>query len=687
MQPFTTPESHTAVLSRRTDIQGLRALAVLLVVIFHAGLPVPGGFAGVDVFFVISGFVITRMLGSELAERGRLDWPQFYLRRIRRLLPALATLSVVVALVAMLANPIGTQVMAAQTGIAATLFVANAHLYRSAPGYFSPGAEFNPMLHTWSLAVEEQFYLFYPLVLAGAWRWAARSTRPAVRRWGVLAVLGALLGVSFALACAMSYGWGAMPGLSAPRQFAFYGSPTRAWEFAVGAALALCSASLLRLPAGVALGAGWVGLALLGWSAWGLDGSVPFPGWVAWGPVAGTALLIVGGAAGENVLTRWLSSPLAQWIGDRSYGWYLWHWPFVVFARALWPDQPWVLVLASALSLVPAWASYRYIETPIRHARTPSTAATLRLGAVCVLGPLLAFGGLLLAHQFIVTRPSAQPIQAALELHIDEVRHCEGVRPLLAGGQPGCTWAVPHARGHVVLLGDSNAGHFTEAVVKAANDAGYSATVATLAGCPLVDAQLYNHGEPNTQCQHFVADAVQAISQLRPSLVMLATAADGYIEEPGTGLRAHESAATSALATSPQDKAQVWQQGLDRLLGRLNQTAPVLVVQPVPRFRHWALTQCAAWKVALNPLACDGSTPRDEMQAWRARAVASQQAAVARHPRSSSLELADVLCPQPACNAYQDGVWLFRDGAHLSVPGALTLAAPLRAAIEARAQP
>ena len=677
---------HSAALARRTDIQGLRALAVLLVVIFHAGLPLPGGFAGVDVFFVISGFVITRMLLAELAAQGRLDGRQFYLRRIRRLLPALATLSVVVALVAVLANPVGTQVTAAQTGMAATLFVANGYLYRSAPGYFSPGAEFNPMLHTWSLAVEEQFYLLYPLLLALVWRGVAASRAPGVRRWGMLSLVGVLLGLSFWLSCAMSYGQ-SLPGVSAPRQFAFYGSPTRAWEFAVGAMLALAGGALSRLPGRLAAVAGLAGLVLLGWSSLAMAGDQPFPGWVAWAPVGGAALLIVGGGTAAGMtgaggwLTRLLSCRVAVWLGDRSYGWYLWHWPFVVFARALWPETPLALVAASALSLLPAWASYRYIETPIRAARQPSAASTLRLGAACLLLPFLAFGGLLWAHQAILATRLAAPIGEALALHIDEVRHCDGVRPLQAGGQPGCTWHVPQPRGQVVLLGDSNAGHFTEPLVQAANAAGYDATVATLAGCPFVDVHLYDHGQPSTACQAFVAEAVTALAALRPSLVVLATAADGYIEEPGTGLRDDP---TAALATTPDAKARLWQQGLDQLLTRINRTAPALMVQPVPRFRTWTLASCAAWKVWLNPQACGGSVPRNEMLAWRARAVTSQQAAVARHPGSSSLDLTDTLCPQATCFVTQGDLWLYRDGAHLSVPGALTLTETFRTAIEAR---
>ncbi len=668
--------------NRRADIQGLRAIAVLLVIIFHAGLPLPGGFAGVDVFFVISGFVITSMLLTELESGQGLNLKKFYLRRIRRLLPALATTSISTAAIAVLANPIGTQVTAAFTGIATSLFVANGYLYRSAPGYFSPGAEFNPMLHTWSLSVEEQFYFVFPLVLLLGWRSTRSGAPPNRRRWTAAALILAMLSLSFWVSCEMSYRYSLLPGISAPAQFAFYASPTRAWEFAAGALLALSGAWLQRLPASAALTAGTAGLAMMAWSAFAIDGSMPFPGWVAWVPVAATLLLIVGGNANRNWITRLLSSRAAIWIGDRSYGWYLWHWPFVVFARALFPLSASAIVIGSALSIVPAWASYRFIETPIRSARRPSTGSTLTLAAICIIGPILAFGGLWLANRAIVSSSSAVQIGAALQLHIDEVRHCEGSKALDPELRPDCRWPVAQARGRVLLLGDSNAGHFTEPVIQAANAVGYDVSVATLAACPFVDLRIYSNGVPNDACQAFVASALAEIEKRRPNLIILATASDGYIEEPSTTLGATPD---SVPAHSPADKAIVWSSGLSSVLARLTASAPVLLVHPIPRFRTWTLDSCAAYKVWLDPNSCAGTTTRIEVDAWRQRAVQSELAAIAKNPRAATLELADILCPDSTCRVLKDGVWIFRDGAHLSVPGALTLSGAFKTAIEKQA--
>ena len=680
---MTSPPANPTSSGRRLDVQGLRALAVLLVVIFHAGLPLPGGFAGVDVFFVISGFVITGMLLAELEFGHGLSLQKFYFRRVRRLLPALATTSISTAAIAILANPIGTQITAAFTGMATSLFVANGYLYRSAPGYFSPGAEFNPMLHTWSLSVEEQFYFVFPLVLLIGWHAAGRSARPQARRWSAAALIFAMLCASWWISCAMSYGQPLLPGISAPTQFAFYSSPTRAWEFAAGALLAFSTGWLRRLPAALALAIGAAGLVLMAWSALAIDGSMRFPGWVALAPVAGTLLLIIGGSAGPNLITRLFSARAAVWIGDRSYGWYLWHWPFVVFARALLPDSAPAIVLASALSLIPAWASYRFIETPIRSARQASRRATFRLAAICIIGPILAFGGLALANRAIVSTPGALQIGAALELHVDEVRHCEGTKAL-TGLQEGCTWRAPQARGTVLLLGDSNAGHFSEPVIAAANAAGYNVTIATLAACPFVDLQIFSNGVPNERCQAFVATALAEIEKFRPNLIILATATDGYIEEPSTTLRVNHE---SALAQNPTDKARLWSAGLSSVLARMTHSAPVLLVHPIPRFRTWTLASCAAYKVWLDPMSCAGTTPRGEVDAWRQRSVQSELAAISSNPGARALELADTLCPLPTCAVAKGEMWTFRDGAHLSVPGALTLAGEFETAIRRQARP
>lgn len=675
---------HAVARGQRPDIQGLRALAILLVVIFHADLPLPGGFSGVDVFFVISGFVITRLLVTELETNQRLDFWQFYQRRIHRLLPALAATSTVVALIAIFINPIGTQQTTAYTGIAASLFAANGYLYRAAPGYFSPGSEFNPMLHTWSLAVEEQFYFLFPLFISLTWLAFGQHIALPLRRIRVSMAIMVLFVVSFALSYSMSFGNQVIVHLGAPMQFAFYAPVTRAWEFALGALLVFGSAWQSRLSPSAMMTMSAVGLVLLGGSALFIDGSMRFPGLVALVPVAATAMLIVGGNAGDHRIKRGLSTPLLVWIGNRSYGWYLWHWPFVVFAKAVVPGSSVTVILASVLSLAPAWASYRFIEAPVRSWHQASRKATFKLAVWCIAIPILAFGLLIQANQWIVGSKSSIEIGEALQLHADTVRGCEGLKPLVADRDGNCRWQVPNARGLVLLLGDSNAGHITEPVVRAANAAGYDAAVATIPACPFIDQLSYSNGVSNDRCHAFVQDSIRAVESLRPSLVILSTASDGYIEAASTTLRAN---AEAPLAQTPAEKAKNWSQGLASVLMRMNRIAPVVVVHPVPRFHTWALTSCAAYKVWLDPLRCAGTSPRQAVDAWRQRTVEAEQRAVAANPATSGLDLTDALCPGTICSVHQGGVWMFRDGAHLSVPGSLQLTGMFEKTIREVARP
>lgn len=363
---------------RRLDIQGLRAVAVLLVIVFHAQLPVPGGFVGVDVFFVISGFVITAMLMREWGRSGRIRFGHFYLRRFLRLTPALALTVGVVALLSLaLQNPFGAQQATARTGIGAMLLSANYVIGHAAGDYFAANAVTNPLLNTWSLSVEEQFYLVFPALLVAGWLLARRW-----RRAPVALVIAIGLG-SFALSVAWSYGSPLADTVTAffggPESFAFYSSITRAWEFGAGALLAM---GLARIPVPSAAAArltGLAGAALLILSAFAIHDDQPFPGVVAVLPVLGTVLLILAGSHVTVGVSRVLSTRPMVFVGDISYSWYLWHWPLIVFAALLFPNRPMALVAAAALSIIPSLLSYRFVEQPLRRhrPRTRPRAAAL----------------------------------------------------------------------------------------------------------------------------------------------------------------------------------------------------------------------------------------------------------------------------------------------------------------------
>jgi peptidoglycan/LPS O-acetylase OafA/YrhL len=372
------------VRARRLDIQGLRALAVVAVVAYHAGLPVPGGFVGVDVFFVISGFVITSMLQREWEATGRIRFRAFYLRRFKRLTPALAVMVAATALVsALVLSPLGAQQTVAETGVGAMFLVANGVIAGNTGGYFDAPAAVNPLLHTWTLSVEEQFYLAFPAILALGWYLAPASWR---RRVTPSITVGVVAAVSFGLA---------LVGSNASWLFGFYSPLTRAWEFALGALLALTATRVAIRSREVALGAGLLGVGMLAASLWLITDKTPFPGVWTLLPVVATVLLIgIGAQPSANIVTRALAiRPLVK-VGDWSYSVYLWHWPFIVFAVILWPETAHVRLLAAGLSFAPALASYAWVERPVRALQglTPKRLAVLV--AAVVISPMLVAGAM-----------------------------------------------------------------------------------------------------------------------------------------------------------------------------------------------------------------------------------------------------------------------------------------------------
>src|SRR3984885_5243991 len=308
----------------RSDIEGLRAVAVLLVVACHCGVSwCRGGFIGVDVFFVLSGYLITGLLMAEIRRTSRLDLPRFYARRARRLLPAL----LLVLLATLAAGELiqGPQELefAGRAARATALYISNVFFDHNAADYFAPDVESNPFLHTWSLGVEEQFYLVWPLLLLlGMQR--RRSNRPLI--WLLAGVASLSL-----LFCIWS---------TAHRPtLAFYELPARAWEFGLGGLLACAGVSTLRGATASLLG--WLGLAAILVAAYVLRDGAGFPGWLATIPALGTvAVLSAGPARSPYGVGLLLDSPPMQYLGARSYSWYLWHWPFIVLAAAMAPGIP-----------------------------------------------------------------------------------------------------------------------------------------------------------------------------------------------------------------------------------------------------------------------------------------------------------------------------------------------------------
>ena len=347
----------------RRELQGLRAVAVLLVVLDHAGLPfVQGGYVGVDVFFVLSGYLITGLLLRQARRDGRIRLSDFYVRRARRILPAAVLTLVVTDLVAhQLLNLVRAR-QAVSDSVWAAFFMANVHFAREGSDYFSQLQPPSPVQHYWTLAVEEQFYLVWPIVLAGV------LAVPFLRRrllWIVLAAAGASLAWS-------------IHSTASDATYAYYSTATRAWELALGAALAIPAPRLRGAAA-------WLGLACICTAAVAFSSSTPFPGYAALLPTIGAALVI---AASDGSASRLLSLAPFRYVGDRSYTFYLWHWPVLVIAADyVGHDLSTVVrlgLLAGAFGL--SILSYALYENPIRQMRwRPQTGALLWPASAAVI--------------------------------------------------------------------------------------------------------------------------------------------------------------------------------------------------------------------------------------------------------------------------------------------------------------
>ncbi len=412
----------------RPDIEGLRAVAVLLVVAFHAGVPlVSGGFVGVDVFFVISGFLITGLLANELQRTGRLSLTGFYARRVRRLLPLSTVVLVAIAVGTLLIYPMIDRPPIAGDIQAAALWYANWHFAAGATNYMA-GVDQSPVLHYWSLSVEEQFYVVWPLLIlfvAGRRNIGRRAWR--ITRARLTVALGLLFVVSFTLSVLTT-------GSSGP--WAYFGLQTRAWELAAGGLLALGATRLVKIPRLTAVLGGYVGVAAVVLSAIVFSRATSFPGWAAAVPVGGTILMLAAGARSQAGVSGFLSLPPMTYIGRISYGWYLWHWPCLVFAKAIWgqptvdPDLAdagvatstdggpglWPVVGAVVVSFLLAGLTYRIVEAPVRESRrlAASRPLTLGLGAVLVATAVLLSNALLTsqpgpAASAPITTPTAAP--------------------------------------------------------------------------------------------------------------------------------------------------------------------------------------------------------------------------------------------------------------------------------------
>lgn len=692
----------------RQDIEGLRAVAVLAVVLFHSNVPgLGGGFVGVDVFFVISGFLITRLLWREASTAGTVRLGRFYGARARRLLPASATVGVVTAIFsAVLLNPLQARTVIGD-GIASALYVGNYRFALQGVDYQIAYRPPSPFQHYWSLGVEEQFYLVWPAMIIGtAWlvrrahRRAEAQATPAVTPYLlVLALVGA---ASFAMSLVATH--------IAP-SVAFFSLPTRAWELAVGGLVALTATQWRRLPSSAGTLVGWAGLVLILLACNQIGATTPYPGTAALLPVLGAALVIGAGCTEASWgCGRVLALSPMRAIGRVSYSWYLWHWPVLLLAPPLLGRQglgPVDGLAALAVSLGLAVLTLRLIENPFRYAASVrrSASRSLALGgaataiAVCVGVALLVIvpdpvgrgaaaptpaiaaeplpaGRNVDQYDAAVQHASAQ-VQAAVAASSELKAVPSNLDPSLAeavrGGtgsngcllnllevdQPECATGDTASTTTVALIGDSTASMWSPALQQVAAQRHWRLETLSKASCPMLDLPFTNAllQRKYTECEQWRGRIVDRLQNEHPRLVVLST----LRQDLHTGF-------------APYSRA--WNDSLIRLVRQLRGIgANVLVLGPIPDL-HSDVPECLSVHLD-DATACSSSrtTAVDEpgmaAESTAAKAAGGQYA-----------DLTELFCTADRCPAIVGNILVYHNEFHLTSRYARLLAPVLGALAE-----
>lgn len=634
-----TPARHAFNLG----LQGMRGIAILLVLLNHAEVPgFHGGFIGVDVFFVISGYLIGGLLLREMQATGRIDLCAFYARRVRRLLPAALLLILVVLAGIRFVYAPHEQDELLSSARASALYAANLWFASRPTDYFGGHTEANPLLHLWSLAVEEQFYLVWPLLMLAACRIAAGGD--ARRRvTGLIVAAGGLSLVACVIVSHIHF------------KYAFFLTPMRVWEFGAGMLVAMRPDWSRALSDRALQAVGAASLLALALASLFFDGSLQFPGFWAVIPVAAGVGLLLAAERGAGCWTgRLLEARPLRWVGDCSYSVYLWHWP-VLIAAAVWTSTPGPLLSASlvAVSVVLGWLSYRGVEQVFmrRVAMGASSQAVVAVGLIACVA--VAGAAQFMRGHIDKGGEGARYLEASKWHLVDE----SGCLVLFdAVDQPPCEFGVPDAATTVVIFGDSHAAQWLAPLQDLALKNGWRLVALTKAVCPSVDTPVdfYVTRSRFLPCETWRARMFERLEKLRPQLIVMASSA-GYrdVELPR------------------------WEAALGRTVQRLQGLgSQVVYLRDTP---HTGLDVPTCWaRVAwwgwVPPGACTYPTAaHDErlasLAAVEGRALASLGA--------TYIDLSASICTAERCPTRHGDMPMFRDRTHLSEPFARTLAPEL----------
>lgn len=647
--------------SFRPDIEGIRGAAILLVVAFHANVPgFAGGYVGVDVFFVLSGFLITGLLAREVTATGDIDLADFYARRARRLLPAmLVVLLATLAGALWLYAPID-QAAVASDGRAVALHYGNILFASTAVNYHA--ASNNPFLHTWSLAVEEQFYLIWPLFFAFIGRFYGGKESLAKQILTGVVVAGVASFVASLWVTRTSQPW------------AFFGMPTRIWEFALGGAAGLLLARSSRLVALPGLALQLAGVAAIGIATVSYSQATPYPGVAALLPALGAVALLVGGhRAPSSIASLAIGGPVLQWFGRVSYSWYLWHWPLVGIGAVIdWNIGVVGRLAWSAIALVLAVLTYRFVEQPARVGKLaelrPHVAARLALGSSLVAA-LIAYGAMFVAQQ-----RASSPVQRRFAAARNDamVHDCWG--SMLTSPTAPCVFGDTTSTTTVALLGDSHAEHWLPAIDRIGRERHWKVVAMVKPACPAADMPAFLNARLKrayTECTEWRRAMLRRILALHPNAVILSSY-DHYMAPDGK---------ESDWQVTPD----TWRAGLRRTFSIFSSAGiNTLVMRDTPRL-GFDVPTCLSRRASSAPFqlrACE----YDLASALHPLAVSAQNEAARGLNRIAFIDMNDRVCATARCAVVQRGAIVFRDDDHLTATFSVGEAPALGARISAAMQ-
>jgi peptidoglycan/LPS O-acetylase OafA/YrhL len=628
----------------RPDIEGLRAVAVILVVLYHAGLPfLQGGFVGIDMFFVVSGYLITSLLAQELNSSGGINLSRFYARRARRLLPALILVVIVVCLIqAVIVSPL-VQVNVLKAALATILYSSNLYFAHTQMHYFAQGLNTEPLLHAWPLAVVQQFYLVWPILLLLLWS-AVKSVRSRIL------IIAAITVISF-IGCV----W--LTALN--RAAGFYLLPPRAWEFTIGGLLALVPLRWMTAPEPLCAWLGAAGLTASVLCGILMADSARYPGYAAAAPVLATLAALQAGAGAPHSLTaRVLKSRPLQYFGRISYSTYLWHWPILMMVPEMVSnDSATIRTACIVLSVALAAVTHVCVENPVRLNSFLGQRSRLSL-ALVGLSMTLCIGGL--AMWWTALNHSAQ-FRKFHEARNDVPSfYRTGCTADLSGGTPNlCSFGeTAHPDSTVVLYGDSHAAQWFPAMKAIAEARHWKLVTIIKPSCSPVNIETLNNARAIQVCERWRKLTIAAIQEMHPDTVVMSSSS-----------RYPQRDSPRLIDVSD------WEKGSrDTFLAITGHGITLRFIRDTPH-ADYDVPACLAQLAWNGHAICPTITRATALNSGIYQAVIRAAADI---PNVKLIDMSDTICGSDSCATEQGDLIKYRDSDHLTSRYAQSLADPLR---------